>query len=107
METARDVMEAIENGSVVIDRIVRETIEGPHVWGRNAFEYSSLSRGFTKVKNNMLLYLRDMTIAEKRIGTNSLISLYRNCFYVGTSRMSVPNTNNPKWWYVVFFSYKK
>jgi hypothetical protein len=104
MKTAKDIRAAIENGSVVITKIVRETLEGPHIWGRNAFEYSPLSRGFNRVKNNMLTFLLDMEIAEEGIGTD--VDIYKSCFDVGVNRMFVPNTNNPKWWYVVFFDTK-
>ena len=104
MKTAKDIRDAIENGNVVINKIVRETIEGPHVWGRNAFEYTPFSRCFSRVKNNMLICLGDMKIAEKGIGSNT--DLYKSCFDVGVNRMIVPNTNNHKWWYVVFFDTK-
>ena len=105
MKTAKEMMEAIENGSVVITKIVRESIQGPHIWGRNAFEYNPLSRGFNRVKNNMELCLRDMKIAEDGVGKKN-IQLHNSCFNVGNKRMIVPNTNNTKWWYVVFFNKK-
>jgi hypothetical protein len=103
MKTAKDIMKAIENGQIIINKIVRETVDGPHIWGRNAFEYTSYSKGFSRVKNNALLCLRDMTIAEDGKCSSRLLELYRNCFDVGVSRVLVPNTNNNKWWYVVFF----
>ena len=104
MKTAKDIRAAIKNGDIVITKIVRETLEGPHIWGRNAFEYTPFSRGFSRVKNNMLIFLHDMEIAEEGIGR--YVDLYKSCFDIGGSRMFVPNINNPKWWYVVFFTAK-
>ena len=105
MTTAKDISKKLDNGDVTITKIVRETVDGPHVWGKNAFEYSPFSKGFKRVVNNMMECLCDMRIAEDGVGKRN-IELYNSMFEVGESTMTVPNTNNPKWWYVVFFTAK-
>ena len=105
MTTAKDISKKLDNGDVTITKIVRETVDGPHTWGSNAFEYSPLSRGFKRVKKNMELCLRDMKIAEEGVGKRN-IELYNSMFEAGKSRVIIPNTNNPKWVYVVFFTAK-